>query len=338
MFTTTITIPTYPYAPFLEEAWHEESGVPYKKLRWDAYLASSPKPVPKNFTALVLENAFLHLTVLPELGGRLYRAVYRPTGQDLFYRNPVLKPTRWGPEQQGWWLAAGGMEWAFPIAEHGLEWGIPWGYDGTSTAQGVAITLWDSLANNRLRARVTIALADDTAGFSLTFRLENPTATPRRFQFWVNAMLTGQGNRVEPETVFYLPTGQVIIHSTDDASLPPPRSLIPWPRVAGRDLSRYASWPNYLGVFAATAVGRQGAYDPKARLGVMRTCPPEVARGAKIFVGRGLDPALWTDDRSTYYELWGGANRTFFPEDDLTLPPGGWLEWTETWTVIQEGF
>lgn len=335
MFTTTVTIPAYPYASFLEEALHQVSGVPYKRLRWEAYLASSPKPAPRDFLALVLENEFLRLTVLPELGGRLYRAVYKPTGQDLFYRNPVLKPTRWGPEEQGWWLAAGGMEWAFPTAEHGLEWGIPWGYAQKPLSRGVAVTLWDSQANDRLRANVTITLVEGTAGFSLTFRIENPTATPRRFQFWVNAMLTGQGNRVGPDTIFYLPTNQVIIHSTSDPNLPPPRGLISWPNAAGRDLSRYASWPDYLGVFAATATDRQGAYDPYTRLGILRTCQPEIAKGAKIFVGRGLDPSLWTDDGSTYYELWGGVNRTFFPEDDLTLPPGGRLEWTELWMVTR---
>ena len=47
-----------------------------------------------------------------------------------------------------------------------------------------------------------------------------------------------------------------------------------------------------------------------------------MARGAKLFAGKGLDPALWTDDGSTYVELWGGANRTFFPEDDRTLAAG----------------
>jgi hypothetical protein len=312
----------------------QASGVPFKRLNWPAYEASGPTPAPRRFTAVVLENDTLQLTVLPELGGRLYRAIHKPTGRDVFYLNPVLKPTRWGPAQQGWWLAAGGLEWAFPVDEHGLEWGTPWEYATSRTANGVAVTLWDSRAADRLRAKVTIGLPDGGAGFTLAIVLENPTSTPRRYQFWINAMLSGPGNRVSAETSFLLPTDQVIVHSTDDLTLPPPRGLIPWPNAQGRDLTRYANWRGWLGIFAVTPAGRQGAYDATSKLGILRTYPPEVARGAKLFAGKGLSPNLWTDDGSTYFELWGGPNRTFFPEDDLTLAPAASLEWTETWTVI----
>ncbi len=332
-----LSIPTYPFDRFLQDAMDAPSGIPYKRLNWDAYQATSPRPTPKSYKAVVLENSILQLTFLPELGGRLYRAVYKPTGRDLFYRNPVIKPTRWGPAQQGWWLGAGGVEWALPVDEHGLEWGVPWEYSTARTDSASSITLWDSQALDRLRARITVTLPDSGAGFDLTMRLENPTAAEKRYQFWLNTMIGGPGGRVAPDTVFLFPTDTAIVHSTDDTTLPPPRGTFFWPLVGQRDLSRYAEWRGYLGIFAATPGGRQGAYDPNGRLGIVRTYPADVARGAKLFVGKGLDPSLWTDDGSTYFELWGGANRSFFSEDDRTLAPGAAVEWRETWSVTTTG-
>ncbi len=333
-----LSIPTYPYDRFLQDALDAASGIAYKKLDWSAYDASSPRPSPKTYRAVVLENATLRLTFLPELGGRLYRAVHKPTGRDLFYVNPVIKPTHWGPTQQGWWLGAGGVEWALPVDEHGLEWGLPWEYVTSRSDTASTITLWDSQAGDRLRARVSVALPDGATGFDLTMRLENPTAAEKRYQFWLNAMISGPGGRVAPDTAFLFPTDKAIVHSTDDATLPPAKGTFFWPLVGQRDLSRYAEWQGYLGIFAATPGGRQGAYDPTGRLGIVRTYPSDVARGAKLFVGKGLDPSLWTDDGSTYFEMWGGANRTFFPEDDRVLAAGGAVEWHETWTVATTGF
>jgi hypothetical protein len=333
----SLSIPTYPFERFLQDAMDTPSGIPYKRLNWDAYLVSSPSPAPKIYKAVVLENSTLQLTFLPELGGRLYRAVYKPTGSDLFYRNPVIKPTRWGPAQQGWWLGAGGVEWALPVDEHGLEWGMPWEYSTARTDGASTITLLDSQAGNRLRARITVSLPDSGAGFDIAMRLENPTAGEKRYQFWLNAMIGGPGGRVAPDTVFLFPTDRAIVHSTDDPSLPQPRGSFVWPLAGQRNLSRYAEWQGYLGIFAATPGGRQGAYSPTARLGIIRAYPADAARGAKLFVGKGLDPSLWTDDGSTYFEMWGGANRTFFPEDDRVLAPGAAVEWRETWSVTTSG-
>src|SRR4051812_581899 len=51
-----------------------------------------PVPVPVRWDAVHLENRWLRLVVLPELGGRIYAAHDRTRGYDFFYRNPVIKP------------------------------------------------------------------------------------------------------------------------------------------------------------------------------------------------------------------------------------------------------
>jgi hypothetical protein len=40
-----------------------------------------------------MENAYLRVTLLPELGGRVYQMIFKPTNHNEFYQNPVIKPT-----------------------------------------------------------------------------------------------------------------------------------------------------------------------------------------------------------------------------------------------------
>ncbi|MFX1412069.1 MAG: DUF5107 domain-containing protein, partial [Promethearchaeota archaeon] len=99
---TTIAISTYQYGAALRK---EHPGrIPYPQLDFERVGA----PVSRDYRAVVVENRYLRLTFLPALGGRLYQCVFKPTGQDVFYRNPVIKPTHWGPDEMGWWIAAGG--------------------------------------------------------------------------------------------------------------------------------------------------------------------------------------------------------------------------------------
>ena len=65
-------------------------------------------PINRTFQTIVLQNEYLELVILPELGGRIYQCRFLPTGQPLLYNSRVAKPTAWGPSDQGWWLALGG--------------------------------------------------------------------------------------------------------------------------------------------------------------------------------------------------------------------------------------
>ncbi len=339
--TTTITLPTYPYAAFLETRHSDAYNVDYPWLNWPAYNAAGPHvPTPQNYTALVVENPYLQLTFLPELGGRLYGVEVKATGEQLLYQNPVVKPTHWGPPEQGWWLAAGGVEWGLPVDEHGYEWGVPWSYDVLTATQGVTVTLWDTEASDRVRARVAVFLPADQAAFEITPRLENPTGAPLSFKFWENAMLApGAANTVGPALRFALPIDQVTVHSRGDDYLPGPGEAMDWPVHGGIDYSRLGNWNQWLGVFARpqAAEGWAGAYDEAAQRGLARAFPRQVAAGVKVF-GFGwnapIPPDTWTDDGSFYVELHGGPAPTFW--DTITLAPGASLAWTETWLPLRD--
>jgi hypothetical protein len=182
---------------------------------------------------------------------------------------------------------------------------------------------------------ITLRLFAGRSDLSITPRLANPTAEAHPLQFWINAMLTlSGGDSPSPALRFWVPTDTMMVHSTGDGSLPQPRGLIEWPVHNGRDFSRYGEWRHYLGLFATEARGAVGAYDPSVDQGVVRSYPPGGPQGVKIFSLGDLPADLYTDGSSRYFELWGGYNRTFFPEDYVTLEPGGALTWEERWYPV----
>jgi hypothetical protein len=119
--------------------------------------------------------------------------------------------------------------------------------------------------------------------------------------------------------------------------MPGEHQTFTWPSAGALDLRLYHNWQEYLGIFESPQArgGFMGEFDPASSSGVVRTFPPDVARGAKIFGAPGLSPSLWTDDDSNYLELWGGSTPTFWDFD--TLPANGVVSWTERWYAVHGG-
>jgi len=334
-----ITIPTYPYARFSSEGWNEAFNMPYTILDRAAYDASNPAPANVSYRTFIVENEYLRLTFLPELGGRLYKVLYKPTGHLVTYANPVLKPSPWGPPEQGWWLAAGGFEWCLPVEEHGYEWNVPWGLSATGDGQSVTVTLRDSNAGDRVQAIVAVRLEAGAAYFTIRPRLENPTGAPLEVKYWTNAMLAPGGqNKPSANLRFVLPDSvtSVTVHSRGDESLPDYNQRMSWPVVNGTDLSRLGNWNRWLGFFEDPAAGSfAAAYDEGYDEGVVRVYSADATPGSKVFAFGWQDPipwANWTDDGSSYVELHSGPAPTF--DSSVTIPAGGHLQWTETWYPV----
>lgn len=319
-----ITLNTYDWPAALVPTAPDDPIYPYPRLNFDAV----GPPVPRTYQAVVIQNDYVQLWVVPELGGRILRWTDRTTGRQLLYNNAVVKPTRWG--YRGWWLAVGGIEWAFPVEEHGLNEYRSWQYQ--LLRNGVRV--WDTDDRTGLTIEMTVMLDAGHNYFTLAPRITNPTASPQPYQFWTNAMLLlSDSNAPSPALVFILPDDTVTVHSTGDASLPGPGGQMSWPLHNGRDFSHYGEWRYYLGLFADPAqAGFVGAYDQESDQGVVRIFPHTVATGVKIFCLGDLPPSLWTDDNSRYFELWGGLTPTFWSY--LTLEPGATVSWTERWYPV----
>ncbi|HEY4722786.1 MAG TPA: DUF5107 domain-containing protein, partial [Anaerolineae bacterium] len=282
--TDTVTIPTYPYASFLITATNTTYNIPYQWLHWANYLGSHPQPADKSYTRLTLENDWLQVSVLPELGGRVYEFIDKPTGNNELYRNPVIKPTNWGPQEQGWWLAAGGIEWGLPVEEHGYETAIAWSYEIITGTDGITITVRDSTAPDRLRAAISIFLPNDRAVLIVRPRIENDRDIDLNFKWWDNAMLApGPGNSIgtfsnNPDGTdlkFVFPETQVTVHSTGDTSLPQAGQAMSWPIYKTLDRSRVQNWNQWLGFFARPNASQDwvGVLDLAHQEGVVRVFP-----------------------------------------------------------------
>jgi len=326
LYETTITLQSYGWEDALVPSTPDQAFYPYPALDFGAVSG----PAPRTYPAVVLENAYVRVIVVPALGGRVLYWDDKITGQRLTYSNPVIKPTHWG--YRGWWLATGGLEWAFPVNEHGLNEYRPWQYEFLSGNGWRGVRVSDTDDRTGMRIAVTLRLRAESSALTIAPYITNPTSEPHALQFWINAMLTLSGGNAPSSALrFWVPTETMMVHSTGDGSLPGPRSLIDWPVHAGRNFSRYSEWHQYLGLFATEVRGAAGAYDEAADQGVVRVYPPQPARGVKIFCLGDLPANLYTDGNNRYFEFWGGLNRTFFPEDDLTLQPGGAIAWEEQW-------
>jgi uncharacterized repeat protein (TIGR01451 family) len=334
IYTSSVTLSTYPYAACLEPAQTGMAGVSYRPLDWSCLSRAGP-PVSQTYELLVLSNDYLSVTLLPELGGRVYELVFKPSGHNELYRNPVLKPAPFGSPEQGWWMAVGGLEWGFPTDEHGYRWGVPWSYRVFTSTAGVTVTLSDSDAVTHPTVSVAVHLPRDRAALVIQPQLRNPTDYEFGVKYWTNAMLAPGAANAPSASLRWLFAGrQVTVHSAGDADLPPEGQLMDWPLHNGRDYSLLGNWNRWLGFFEAPQAHGPfaGVYDAAADEGVLRVYPANVAQGSKGFAFGWQDPlpsSLWTDDGSAYVELHGGLEPTFW--DTATLAPGQVLSWTEVW-------
>jgi hypothetical protein len=327
IYQTTISIPTYGYEAGFIPTSPEDVVYPYPRL--DFSLVGPPAS--RAYQAVVLENGFVSLTILPELGGRIYRWLDKSTGKQLLYNNPVVKPTGWG--NRGWWLGAGGIEWAFPVDEHGLNEWRPWSYTTGTGPAGLFVTVSNVDDRTGMEVGATMSLDTGHAYISIQPWVKNNTGQAHEYQLWLNAMLTLGGNSVSGRTQFIIPAGDVIVHSTADGGVPASGSSMSWPFNGGRDMSWYDSWSGYLGFFApGVAHGFTGVYDHAADLGIVRAYNPGWPAGTKIFGPATLSPSLWTDDNSNYIELWSGATGSFWSY--TTIEPGASFSWTEHWYPV----
>ncbi len=335
---STIQLPTYPREPFTTPAYDPTYAWEMQRFDRAAFTAANPQPQPQSYRLFVLENRWLKLTFLPQWGGRVYQMIFKPTGSNELYQNRVIKPSPWGPEQQGLgWAAVGGIEWGYPVPEHGYAWGEAWSHITQPRPPAYGLILFDR-GQERVHAAVEVGMQPDSAAFTLDILLENPTAAALPVSFWLNAMLApGPANSVGPELRFLYPMSQARVHSTGESDLPGADGIFAWPRHQGREVDRLGTWQRWLGFFAHPQAQADWAavYDTAADEGVVRIFPRQAAPGLKGF-GFGFSDAipadLYTDDGSRYVEMHGGLTPTF--AEALTLAPGGMRTWRETWYPV----
>ncbi len=179
--------PTYlPAAPdknpmFLEKRVYQGSSGKVYPLPFTDRIAE--KPVEHAWKAVWIENEFLRVLVLPEIGGRIHAIQDKTNGYDLVYNQPVIKPALVG--LAGSW-ASGGIEFNWP-QHHRPATFLPLDFQIEQHADG-SITIWcsDHDPMSRMKGMHGVCLHPGKAIVELKVRAYNRTPFTQTFLWWAN--------------------------------------------------------------------------------------------------------------------------------------------------------
>ena len=170
----SVIIPTYPALPadrnpmFLDKRVYQgSSGKVYPSPFTDRI---SDEKTDKSYHAVFLENEFVRIMVLPEIGGRIHIGQDKTNDYDFFYRQNVIKPALVG--LLGPWIS-GGVEFNWP-QHHRPSTFMPVDHKIEEHADG-SKTVWLSEHEpmNRMKGMVGITLHPGTNIVKATARLFN---------------------------------------------------------------------------------------------------------------------------------------------------------------------
>lgn len=182
-----VIIPTYKTAApekgplFLENRAYQGSTGKVYPLPVTEKISDKKEDV--EYQAVYMENNYLLIMILPELGGRIQRALDKTNNYDFVYYNHVIKPALVG--LTGPWIS-GGIEFNWP-QHHRPSTYCPVDYclkenpDGSST---VFVSEIDKMYGTKGMASFT--LYPDKAYIEIKGQLFNRTDTPQTFLWWAN--------------------------------------------------------------------------------------------------------------------------------------------------------
>ena len=371
VWTEAVVIPAYlPEAPdknpmFLEQRVYQGSSGKVYPLPFTDRIAETKTD--RRWQAVWLENEFLSVMVLPELGGRIHVARDRTNGYDFIYHQHTIKPALVG--LAGPWIS-GGIELNWP-QHHRPATFLPVDVQIEEHADG-SKTVWcgdhDPLA--RMKGMHGVCLHPGRAYLELKVRVYNRTLLPQTFLWWANvAVRVHEGYQsFFPPDVYYVadhakramseyPLCQgryygVNYGARGQAGVPlsevpghfvPPHcgKPAPLPGYAPNDLSWYANIPvptSYMCM--GTKEDFFGGYDHLAQAGLVHYADHHVAPGKKQWTwgnhefGYAWDRNL-TDDDGPYIELMAGVYTDNQPDFSF-LQPGETKSWSQYWYPIQK--
>ena len=331
LIESTLVIPQADY----EGALFKKPGDPYPHL--DIASVRADRVVAKPHRAMIMENEYVRLTLLPDMG-RVYSLVYKPTGHEVFWRNDIVTVGA-AENEPGWWIWIGGAEFTLPGDEHGTTWAEPWTsapLENTQARKSVRLSVVEPRTG--LREEIDISVAPGHAGFEARVRITNPTNKIVSYAHWINPQWTPGGwNELTDGTEFIIPTDQIIIPEKYRAALGPSPQ-----RWATSPLRFIKGWDKGMGDLMADGLkeGFFGAYSHDEEEGVVRVFDKDLNPGLDVWTygyhpepPRGIPMGSGAPSRG-YVEMWGGTSKTF-PDEEHPLAPGESIEWTESMAPFQ---
>ncbi|MBX3426180.1 MAG: DUF5107 domain-containing protein [Pirellulales bacterium] len=278
---------------------------------------------PQTYEAALLENEYLRLMILPELGGRLQMALDKTNDYRFVYWNRVIKPALVG--LTGPWIS-GGIEFNWP-QHHRPSTFLPVDCDLERHADGSA-TVWCHEIDRMVGTRGMhgFRLRPGRAYLELVVRLSNRTNQPETFLWWANPAVHVD----EHHQSIFPPDVRAVMDHGKRAVSTFPIATGEYSKVdysAGVDISRYKNVPAPTSYMAcASNFDFVGSYDHGRQAGLLHVASHYVAPGKKQWTwgcgefGRAWDRRL-TDEDGPYVELMCGVYTDNQP-DFSWLAPG----------------
>ena len=273
------------------------------------YDSLTGKKADKTYTIVYLENQYVRIGVLPEIGGRIFEAVDKTNGYNFIYRQHVIKPALIG--LLGAWIS-GGLEWNVPF-HHRATTFLPVQYKLEDHGDG-SKTIWVGELEVRQRTRwaVGYTLRPGKSYVEASVRILNRTPE-------VNTMLCFANLAVHANDTY-----QVIFPpSTQFGVFHAKHTFTEWPIshsvyngadfTKGVDISWYKNHMSANSVFAWNYRDDFFAgYDHGKEAGTMSVADHNIVPGKKFWTwGNGPSGKRWdgtlTDADGPYIELMTGA-------------------------------
>ena len=307
-----VTIPTYEVGKpeknpmFLEKRVYQgSSGVVYP---YPVIETMSDEAVDKDYQAIWLENEYIKVMVLPELGGRVQMAYDKIARRHFVYYNHVIKPALVG--LLGPWIS-GGIEFNWP-QHHRPTTFMPVDTCIEANADG-SVTVWVSEMERMFHQKgmAGFTLRPGCAYLEIKGRLYNRTDVPQTFLWWANPAVEVNDWY---QSVFPPDINAVFDHGKRAVSSFPiaTGTYYKMDYSAGVDISNYKNIyvpTSYMGV--NSRFNFEGGYENDTHAGMLHVASHHVSPGKK----------QWTWGNGDFGRAW---DRNLTDPAPLTPPDGGW--------------
>ncbi|MBQ8127589.1 MAG: DUF5107 domain-containing protein [Prevotella sp.] len=313
-----VTIPTYEVGKpeknpmFLEKRVYQgSSGVVYP---YPVIETMSDEKVDKDYQAIWLENEYILVMVLPELGGRVQMAYDKIAHRHFVYYNHVIKPALVG--LLGPWIS-GGIEFNWP-QHHRPTTYMPVDTCIEENADG-SVTVWVSEMEKMFHQKgmAGFTLRPGCAYLEIKGRLYNRTDVPQTFLWWANPAVEVND---EYQSVFPPDINAVFDHGKRAVSSFPiaTGTYYKMDYSAGVDISNYKNIyvpTSYMGV--NSRFNFEGGYENDTRCGMLHVASHHFSPGKK----------QWTWGNGDFGRAW-----------DRNLTDEAAPEEMKRWSIDREGF
>ncbi|MGE5393378.1 MAG: DUF5107 domain-containing protein [Candidatus Saccharibacteria bacterium] len=274
------------------------------------------------WNAIFLENQYLKIMILPELGGRIQMAYDKTKERHFVYYNQVIKPALVG--LTGPWIS-GGIEFNWP-QHHRPSTYEPVDHLIEQNADG-SVTVWCSEVERMFRTRGMhgFTLYPDKAYLEIKVKLYNRTNQAQTFLWWANPAVKVNDHY---QSVFPPDVNAVFDHGKRDVSEFPiaKGTYYKVDYSPGTDISRYKNIPVPTSYMAVNSkYNFVGGYENDSHGGLLHVANHHVSPGKKQWTwGHGDFGQAWdrnlTDEDGPYIELMCGVYTDNQPDFSWLMP------------------